>query len=86
MYILEQKKGRSADDKSPLITASHDMSVEQRNLKKDLLAKAKDDNEKLPSESPLWHYVRGPPWAMKVIRAKKRPQVGSLSQTTTFES
>ena len=53
------------------VRIGHDMSVEDRDENKRLLDEAYDLNQKLGDDSNFKYKVRGPPWAMNIVKIKK---------------
>ena len=66
LYHLKQ-----ATDPFKKVQVNHDLTVEDRNLTKQLLKEAYDKNQ---SENPadFLYKVRGPPGAIKVVKVYKR--------------
>ncbi len=64
---------RDAEDKYKNISIQHDMSQEERETTKKLLAMAKEKNEAETSQNFVYK-VRGPPWDQRLVKLKKNQQ------------
>ena len=57
----------SREDQHPMVRVDHDMTQAQRELRKELLAKARQDS----LSGPRKFVVRGPPWEMRIVSLPK---------------
>ena len=58
----------SGPDQIPLIRIDHDSTQAQREYKRELIAKAKEES----SVGPIRYVVRGPPWALRKVPLLRR--------------
>ena len=74
-FRIHQRSNRGpADANKPLMTVTDDLTDDQREERKLLLAEAKSKNDKLGENSPFLYCVRGPCWKMEIKQIQKKNQ------------
>jgi len=71
LWREHQHQERGPDNKTPFIEVAHDMTQDQRKERKEKLEEARKMTSDLGPASPHRYLVRGPPWAMYLVRVLK---------------